>query len=156
MERFELGFVGEAEFVEGISRELELRVSDGRFRELWSSIFPPETLIPESLLEKVKLQRRLLLLSNTNSIHFRAILENYALLRHFDGYVLSYEVGALKPAAQIYEEAIRMAGCAPEECFFADDVEVNVEGARRAGIDAVQFRSHQQLAQALRERAIEV
>ena len=50
------------------------------------------------------------------------------------------------------QAAIAQAGCAPEECFFADDMEPYVEGARRAGIDAVQFESLPQLQRELRSR----
>jgi HAD superfamily hydrolase (TIGR01509 family) len=94
------------------------------------------------------------LLSNTNRIHFEGILANYPLLRHFDRYVLSYEVGAMKPDTLIYEKAIKAAGCRPEECFFTDDIEEYVEGAKRMGIDAVQFQSAAQIREELSLRGV--
>jgi putative hydrolase of the HAD superfamily len=80
------------------------------------------------------------------------VKEAYPLLRHFDDYVLSYEVGAAKPEAKIYQEAIARAQCDPEECFFTDDMAVNVEAARAHGMDAVQFLSAEQLERELRAR----
>jgi putative hydrolase of the HAD superfamily len=85
------------------------------------------------------------LLSNTNDLHFRFIRERYPLLRHFDAFVLSYEVKAAKPDPRIYAAAIEAAGCAPHECFFTDDVEAYVDGARRAGIHAEQFTGYENL-----------
>jgi len=152
--RFESGQVPPEQFVEQLCEILSLRLEYARFCEIWSSIFLPYTLIPESLLEGLRRGYRLLLLSNTNAIHFDMVRENYPLLRHFDDFVLSHEVGALKPNPRIYAEAIARAQCAPEECFFTDDIPEYVAGARAAGIDAVQFQSATQLESALKERGI--
>lgn len=155
VQRFERGEIAPEDFVAESCRLLSMNVTFEQFWELWTLIFLPETLIPESLVERLHGKQRLLLLSNTNAIHFQMAQERYPLLRHFDGYVLSYEVGALKPSPQIYQEAIARAGCRPEECFFTDDIPAYVEGARQAGIDAVQFQSLEQLQEELRARGVE-
>jgi len=118
------------------------------------SIFLPETLISEEMLEEIAKTHRLVLLSNTNHIHFEGILTNYPLLRHFHEYVLSYKVGAMKPLPLIYEAAIKAAQCTPEECFFTDDIEAYVQAARKMGIDAVQFQSEAQIREELRLRGV--
>jgi FMN phosphatase YigB (HAD superfamily) len=46
------------------------------------------------------------------------------------------------------------AGCRPEECFYTDDIAEYVEGARRMGIDAVQFQGAEQLESELLARGI--
>jgi putative hydrolase of the HAD superfamily len=79
----------------------------------------------------------------------------YSMLNHFDYFVLSYEVGSLKPSDEIYQEAIKHADCAPGECFFTDDIAAYVEGAKKAGIDAVQFESAEQIEREMRARGIE-
>jgi putative hydrolase of the HAD superfamily len=152
--RFETGLVEPQDFVEQLSRLLELRIGYEQFCEIWSSIFLPDTLIPESLLAGIGERYRMLVLSNTNAIHFEMVRRNYAWLRHFDDLVLSYEVKAMKPSPAIYREAIARAQCRPEECFFTDDIEAYVEGARREGIDAVQFTSCAQLERDLAAREI--
>lgn len=141
----ESGAMAPEEFTDRIVALLDLKVPEGRFQELWSSLFPGHTLVPESLMEGVKKHHRLLLLSNTNAIHFGMVRENYPLLRHFDHYVLSHEVGAMKPSPQIYEAAIAAAQCKAEECFFTDDIAAYVEGARKAGMRSEQFRSYEQI-----------
>lgn len=151
---FETGKLDAAEFITGLKDALQIVSSDQEMRALWNCIFGTGTLIPETLLESLKQNHRLLLLSNTNSLHFPMIRENYPLLRHFDHYVLSYEVGALKPSPVIYEEAIRHAGCEPSECFFTDDIAPYVVAAKRAGIDAVQFLSYEQLRMELELRGV--
>ncbi|MBI3682431.1 MAG: HAD family phosphatase [Acidobacteria bacterium] len=150
----ETGQISGEDFIRQLSTALDLDVSPQQFRQLWSSIFPPHTLIPESLVAGLKRNYRILLLSNTNTLHFEMILENYPLLGLFDDFVLSYKVGALKPSRRIYEEAIARSGCRPEECFYTDDVAPYVEGAREAGIDAIQFHSYEQLLGEMERRGI--
>ena len=152
--RFETGLVEPRDFVEQLSRMLDLRVTYEQFCELWSSIFLPDTLVPESLLAGIGERYRLLVLSNTNAIHFAMVRQSYPMLRHFDDMVLSYEVKAMKPSPAIYREAIARAECRPEECFYTDDIPAYVEGARREGIDAVQFHSCAQLERELAAREI--
>jgi glucose-1-phosphatase len=152
--RFETGLVSPEDFVTELSAMLGLRVNYDQFCELWSSIFLPETLIPDAMLESLSRRYRMLLLSNTNAIHFSMIRERYPFIRHFDDLVLSHEVKAMKPSPVIYREAIARAGCAAEECFFTDDIAAYVEGARKEGIDAVQFVSLEKLQEDLRSRGI--
>ena len=152
--RFETGLVEPRDFVEQLSRMLDLRVTYEQFCEIWSCIFLPDTLVPESLLAGIGERYRMLVLSNTNAIHFAMVRRNYPLLRHFHDLVLSYEVKAMKPSPAIYREAIARAGCRPDECFFTDDIPAYVEGARREGIDAVRFESCAQLERDLAARGI--
>jgi len=155
VERFETGAASPDDFYREVSGVLGMNVSYDKFWDIWGSIFAPEPIIPESMLEGLHRGRRLLLLSNTNSMHFSTIQAKHPrLLRHFDSFVLSYEVGALKPEPRVYQEAIARAGCRAEECFFTDDMAPYVEGARQQGIDAVQFQSLEQLEQELRSRDI--
>jgi putative hydrolase of the HAD superfamily len=152
--RYEIGAIESPAFVAQLSELLGMKVSYSEFCELWSSIFLPETLIQEPLLQRIRERHRLLLLSNTNDIHFSMIERTYPILRLFDDRVLSYKVGASKPTPRIYEEAIVRAGCRPEECVFIDDVPAFVEGARKAGIDAVQFESQEQVERELGLRGV--
>ncbi len=154
LSRFETGQVPPEQFVEEFSAALELRITYDEFCNLWTSVFLPEPLIQESLLANLRGRHRLMILSNTNPIHFHMIQANYPLLRHFEYCVLSYEVGAMKPSARIFEDAIAHAGCAAEECFFIDDLAVNVDAARKHGMDAVQFESAVQLEGELRARGL--
>lgn len=151
---FETGQITAEDFVRQVSAVLGLKGSYSEFCELWTSVFLPDTLVPESLLADLRERHRLLLLSNTNPIHYSMIRSTYPLLEHFHHCVLSYEIGSAKPDAKIYQEALGRAECRPEECFFVDDMLINVEAARRHGMDAVQFQSAEQLENELRSRGV--
>jgi len=152
--RFETGHIEPREFVARLRAELQVAISYDDFCHLWSSIFLPGTLIPDSLLTALARRYRMVLVSNTNPIHFEMIRARYPELERFHDFVLSYEVGALKPSREIYRSAVARAGCAAAECFFVDDLAVCVEGALREGIDAVRFESLEQLERDLRARGI--
>ncbi len=152
--RLETGQIDPAPFVAEFCALLDIQLTYPEFEEIWASIFLPDTLIPESLFAALGCNYPLVLLSNTNAIHFDYISRNYTFLRHFHHLVLSHEVKAMKPAPEIYAEAVRLAGCQPEECFFADDIPEFVEGARSFGLDAVRFESASQIESELRSRGI--
>ena len=92
------------------------------------------------------------ILSNTCQPHWDYVCNQYALFPDlFDVTVLSYEVKAAKPDRAIYETAAEMAGYAPQDIFFVDDRLENVEGAKAAGLEAVQFTSANQFIADLRK-----
>ena len=153
VERFETGLIEPPDFVAQISRILALDMGYADFCKLWSSIFT-DPLVPEAMLEGLAARYRLVLLSNTNAIHFETIRENYPMLRHFHERILSYEVHAMKPRCEIFQAALERCGCRPEECFYTDDIAAYVQAAQRLGMGAVQFESLVQLQRELKARGI--
>ena len=153
VERFETGLVEPRDFVRQLGGLLEMETDYAEFCGVWSSVFG-KTLIPESMLAALAARYRMVLLSNTNAIHYPALCARYRLLEYFEHRVLSYEVKALKPAAKMFERAVEAAGCQPQECFYTDDIGAYTEAARRLGIDAVTFESATQLEAQLRLRGI--
>lgn len=151
---FERGELSPERFVRDFSAALNLNLTYPEFCEWWSCVFLPEPLVPEALLQDLASRYRLLAVSNTNPIHFEMIQKAYPLLRHFHDFVLSYEIGAAKPEAKIYREAIARAQSSAGECLFVDDLAGNVEAAREHGIEAVQFFSARQLEGELRARGL--
>jgi glucose-1-phosphatase len=154
VERFETGLVEPRDFVAQLCAILELKVDYDQFRGIWSSIFTGE-LLPESMLEGLRRNYKLVLVSNTNALHFEMLRESYHhLLRHFDHLVLSHEVRAMKPRPEIFQAALDFAGCAPGECFYTDDIPDYVAAARSMGIDGVVFESRAQIEGEMRRRGI--
>jgi putative hydrolase of the HAD superfamily len=150
---FETGLIEPRDFVAQLTEALDLTLDYSEFCRAWSAIFYGQ-LIPDHVLESLAARYRLVLLSNTNAIHFEMVREAYSLLRHFHELVLSYEVRSMKPDARIYHAAIERARCRPEECFYTDDIAENVEAGRREGLDAVLFETPEQLEQEMSQRGI--
>ena len=154
--RLECGRIETRDFVARVNGLLGTSVGYEEFLEMWVSIFEQRALIPEALLLSIRERYRMLLLSNTNALHFGWLDKTFPHLGHFHHRVLSHEVMATKPDPRIYQEAIRRSGCRPEECFFTDDVEDYVKGACASGMDAVRFTGLEKLLGDLRERGVAV
>ena len=126
------------EFYERVTGRVGARMDEEAFFSIYNDIFSP---IPGTLdiLRELKPRVRLVLLSNTDPMRFGLIKRRFPEILIFDEYVLSYEVGAIKPDPAIFEEAIRRAGCRPAEAVFIDDLAVNVEAAAELGIRGIVF-----------------
>jgi len=74
------------------------------------------------------------LLSNSLGMDAYAGLDMHGL---FDHVVISADVGLRKPSRAIYRHALEVAGTAPEDALFVDDLPANCSGAERVGIVAI-------------------
>lgn len=151
---FERGELTPEEFRANVCQQLQMDLSAEAFDAIWNSIFLPEALISEALVEKLKQQYRLIVLSNTNAIHVAYVREHYPVLKHFHHFVFSHEVGHTKPEPQIYEAAIAVAAAWAEECFYTDDVAAYVEGAAEVGFQAEHFQGEAELVRQLKARGV--
>lgn len=55
----------------------------------------------------------------------------------FDGVVISGEVGMRKPEEGIFRHALDLIGLEAHQCVFIDDIEANINAARRLGIHGI-------------------
>ena len=142
---FESGKLSGRAYHRAVMARLGADVSYEEFFPMYGDIF---TEIPATceLLRRLHGRYPLYLLSDTNEIHFGYVRGTVEVLRLFDQFVVSYEVGAMKPDPRIYQEALRRSGLPASACVFVDDREVNVLGAARAGIHALRFESAERLA----------
>lgn len=141
---YQTGKISSIEFYEALKQILDLKMDFEEFARIWNHTFTLTPLIEEAVIENLAGKFRLLILSDTNELHFEFIRQKFPILQYFDEFVLSYKIGAQKPAEEIFRAAIEMANCRAEECFFTDDILTNVEAARKVGINAVQFVTSEQ------------
>ena len=109
--------------------------------EAWNACIGP---LPKERLEMIKELRRkgfhTHLLSNTNDLHWEEIKrlylseEGYTCADLFDHVFVSHEMHLAKPDGEIYRQAVKQIGRPAAQCFFIDDALVNVEGAKREGL----------------------
>lgn len=99
---------------------------------------------------------RLGILSNTCEDHWEHITSGrFGMISYyFRVVVLSYRLRSSKPGAEIYRAAAEAAGAEPQEIFFVDDRQENVDGTCEAGFDAVLYRGPHALAAELRQRGV--
>ncbi|MBR6785194.1 MAG: HAD family phosphatase [Clostridia bacterium] len=73
------------------------------------------------------------LLSNA-SPDFHERRSGIPALSLFDGVIISADYKLLKPEKEIYEKLYETFSLKPEECFFIDDVQANIDGAAATGM----------------------
>jgi 2-haloacid dehalogenase len=93
-------------------------------------------------------------LTNYSAEKWALSRQRLAVLREFDGVVVSGEERVTKPDERIYRILLERYGLAPAATFFTDDVAANVAAARAVGLDAERFVDAATLRAQLSERGL--
>jgi HAD superfamily hydrolase (TIGR01509 family) len=136
-----------------VIEKLEARIDYDTFFSIYNDVFslnPPVLQI----MKRLKRNYRLVLLSNTDIMRFGFIKKKFPEIMIFDEYVLSFEVGFMKPHPQIYKEALKKAGFGARECVFIDDREENIEVAAKLGINGIHIGPQTDLEAILKEEGL--
>lgn len=78
-------------------------------------------------------------LCSNASVRLLTCYEMIPGIKLFDGILFSAEVKCLKPQKEMYQHLFDRFNLKPEECFFIDDLPMNIEGARACGMDGYCF-----------------
>jgi putative hydrolase of the HAD superfamily len=114
---------------------------------MWAQSQPyPESLAMVAELARSK-QYLLATLNNESRELNEYRIERFHLGDYFTAFFSSAFLGVRKPDEKIYQMALEITQRRPDECLFVDDRELNVESARRSGMQAIQFRNPAQLRQ---------
>jgi putative hydrolase of the HAD superfamily len=154
--RYERGVVSSREFYEQFCTASNTRPDYDALHWANSAMFELNVPVIPIVAHIRAAGYRLGILSNTCETHWNYVADGRfkAIREFFAECVLSYVEGCCKPDEAIYRRAAERAGAEPGRIFFVDDLPANVEGARRAGLDAVLFEGPLQLAEALRLRGV--
>ncbi len=147
----DIGKVSPSDFFQSIQTTLDLSISFDEFVPLWSDIFVEDREVSQIILA-LKERKRLGLLSNTDSLHFNYILSKFPIIRIFDKWILSYEVGFKKPAIEIFQTAMKWASVEPKKILFIDDIKEYVDVAVSLGMHGIHFISSDQLKEELNKK----
>jgi HAD superfamily hydrolase (TIGR01509 family) len=99
----------------------------------------PEALPTFKLLKERFPDLKIGLVSNAarSSETYRRMFSRFGLEKYFDGFIISCEVGFLKPRKEIFEKALSLLGVKPKEALHVGDLfRADVIGAVSAGMHA--------------------
>ncbi len=150
---FDTGTLSSKDFYREVTQRLKAKVDQETFFKIYNDVFSLNPPVLD-ILTRLKGRHKLLLLSNTDVERFGFIRKTFPEVLIFDEYVLSFEVGYLKPHPQIYQEALKKAKARAEECVFIDDLEENIEGARNVGLDTILYGPQTDLEAELRGKGL--
>jgi glucose-1-phosphatase len=149
LSRFETGQINREQFFGEVRAAAGFEGTIEEFSEFFADIFTP---IGEMVALHEELRERRVptyIFSNTNELAVAHIRRNFPFFSRFDGYILSYEHGAMKPDSRLYKVVEAKTGRGGDELFYTDDRPENIETAASLGWQAVLHQSPQRTRLAL-------
>lgn len=139
--KFERGIYTPEVFRKKLKAFLELEVSDQKLDDAWNALIydiPAERI---EVLERVKKNYQMLLLSNSNEIHYDLYVRDLQLRfgyrefdELFDKSYFSFDMHLSKPDPEVYEFVMNQHDLKPSETLFIDDNEENIAAAAKLGM----------------------
>ncbi|MEK6714649.1 MAG: HAD family phosphatase [Candidatus Omnitrophota bacterium] len=148
---FEEGKLKPYEFYRKVKELLKVKISYEEFVPIWNEIFfiSEDNLKMHALIKKFREKFTVVLISNINKLHYDYLIKKYDIFEEFDKHILSYEVGARKPATLIYKAALRDADADIKDVVYIDDREDLVKQGNALGIKSICFKNYPALVESL-------
>lgn len=147
--KFESGQCSDLDFATGLVAEWDLPYTAEEFLAIFPTWLEDPFDGAEQMVRDTSTRVGVGCLSNTNSLQWRGMISHWPLSRYFEYRFLSFELGAVKPDALIYERVIERLPVPPGQVLFLDDNPRNVEGAHALGLRTEQAEGVAQARAAL-------
>ncbi|HEY5822984.1 MAG TPA: HAD family phosphatase [Cyclobacteriaceae bacterium] len=145
---YEKGLISDQQFREEVKNILEWKAKDETFDICWNAMLLDIPIERLQLLERLKKEYRVFLLSNTNEIHlkkFNHILKVTSGRESMDYYFhkayYSHRMKMRKPDTEIFEFVLKENQLDPSQTLFLDDNVSNLEGAAQTGIQTFHVKT---------------
>ena len=138
--RYETGLMTREEFFDEIRSITGFLGDIEEFSQFFADIFSP---MDEMIGLHTRLRREgvpTYIFSNTNDLAIAHIRRNFPFFANFNDYVLSYEHGAMKPSAKLYEVVERVTNRKQQEILYLDDRLENAEAGIARGWHVIQHQ----------------
>jgi len=139
MTQFKQGRLSEDQFWDLTRQEFNIQFSNQEISKLLADSYS----VNQNVVDYVKKVRsegiKTCICTNNFPTRINALNQKFNFLSDFDIQVFSYEVGATKPDLKIFKTLIDKSDVQPQEIFYTDDKEINVEAAKSLGINAIVY-----------------
>jgi len=152
--RFETGRMTRDEFFAEVRSATGFGGALREFTEFFSDIFTPIEPMVRLHSELRQAGIPTFIFSNTNELAVGHIQNRFPFFRDFNGYILSYEHGSMKPDDPLYDVVEAKTGRRGPALLYFDDRPENVETASRRGWRAVQHLSPDESRRAVRNAGL--
>lgn len=139
-QQYDRGTITKEEIVKKASKRLPetLHASVSEIMDTWFEKMTPISEM-EDVLKRLRTNGYNLYLFSNVSQDFHQFKQIIPGLEYFDGLFLSSDWKSLKPEVELYQNFFNHFDLEPSECFFVDDLSVNIEGAATLGMDGHVF-----------------
>ncbi len=132
------GLITLKQYFKFLTQFMNTRISFEKFMDIYKGSKKGLYKDTVEIIKQLKIgENKVYLLSNLREIDFELFKEKFDVSL-FDKMFLSYEIGMIKPNDNIYQYVIKNIGDIPQNLYFFDDNENNVEAALENGINAFQ------------------
>ena len=135
------GKITTRQFYAEIKDALGLKIGFAAFKKIWNGIFTPKNDMI-GLIGTLSKGYRLVLISNTNEMHFQHIRKNYPVLNKFDRLIVSYQEKQRKPDERLYAKAAKACRAKPKEIYYIDDRHDLTSAAEELGFNVFTYRNN--------------
>ena len=147
--QYESGQLTRQKFFDAIHDAIGFQGDVAEFGSYFADIF---TEMPGTIVLQAELRRRgfkTFIFSNTNDLAIEHVRRDFQFFKNFDGYIFSYEVGAMKPHPEIYAAMEAMTGKRGAELIYLDDRAENIKAGLARGWRAILHESPEKTRRAL-------
>lgn len=150
--KLEKGQISAEEFRNEIRKLCENPLTDAQIDGAWCSFLLDIPAAKLNMLLELRKKFRVILLSNTNIIHFPDSEKKLFLKTgknmsdYFDRCYLSYEMKMAKPDMKIFENILASENVEAIECLLLDDGLKNTEQAQKLGMQTYLVSEHEDLS----------
>lgn len=155
-ERFQIGALDEAGFHAALNDSLDRPLDYSTLIAEIEAMLLGEKRDTVALLARLAAAHRIACYSNTNATHWRYMLRQFGFFAYIERAFASQELGVAKPDPRGFAHIAAALDVAPAGCLLIDDRQINVDGARAAGWQAIQFTDAATLERDLATRGINV
>ncbi len=139
--KLEVGKISEDQFYEGIRELAGLELTDEEIKEAWCAMLINLPLGRVKIIEQLKENYNVLLLSNTNIVHlecFDGFAQGYSSMSElFHNVYYSFLMHDHKPNVSLFRTVIEKENLIPAKTLFIDDTQANIVAGRNAGMQAI-------------------
>lgn len=142
--QYETGRLTTAEFYESVKAAAGFRGDVVEFRAIFGDIFTPiEPMI--ALHERLRvLGIPTFIFSNTNELAIDHIRREFPFFNQFEDHILSYEHGAMKPEAKLYEVVEQRTSRRGTQLLYVDDRPENIAAGQARNWRTILHQSSEQ------------
>ncbi|MEQ8523016.1 MAG: HAD-IA family hydrolase, partial [Vicingaceae bacterium] len=157
-DRYEKGLISTDDFISFIQELFPDEIpSDSAIVQAWNAMildFPEDRL---KMLEELSNNYKVLLLSNTNELHYREFVKifeesfNKQISDIVDESYFSHELGMRKPEKDIFEHVLDENNLVPETTLFIDDTKQNIKAAKKLKLKTNYLESNVEIVELVQD-----
>ncbi len=148
---FDRGDITSEQFRDRLRKLTNFNLSDQQIDNAWNALILDFDKQNIDLLNKIKANYFICLLSNTNAIHtpaYNVLLKPFGfshISELFHKTYLSHEIGMRKPEEEIFKHVIKNSKLIPQQTLYIDDTAYYLPVAEKFGINTIHFSRNMKL-----------